>query len=167
VPIAIGSAALLNASGPWAITMLVLCLVTLLSSVLGVVYRRDGARAFWLGFSVFGWGTYLQSAFTNSNDDYNYHYGHYVVRSGLSLPVRDDPGRVYSVRDLSRQLCDHLLSLRKAAPKSVGEKIHVLWGSSYYPASITEKGDGKFKVRYDGDVNGSYDEWVGYGRMLI
>src|SRR3954449_13576132 len=49
-------AALKNASDAWAGALLLLTLLLLASAVFGVVYRREGRRAFWLGFAAFGWG---------------------------------------------------------------------------------------------------------------
>jgi hypothetical protein len=51
-----GLAALRNASPTWAGTMLLLTLGLLAVAVLGVIYRRDERRAWWLGFALFGWG---------------------------------------------------------------------------------------------------------------
>ena len=36
--------------------MLLLTLGLLAVAVLGVVYRREERRAWWLGFALFGWG---------------------------------------------------------------------------------------------------------------
>lgn len=50
----------------------------------------------------------------------------------------------------------------------VGDKIQVLWGSKYYPSSVTEIGSndkaGKYKINYDG-WSSSSDEWVGTDRI--
>jgi hypothetical protein len=52
----LGLAALRNASPTWAGSMLLLTLGLLAVAVLGVVYRREERRAWWLGFALFGWG---------------------------------------------------------------------------------------------------------------
>jgi hypothetical protein len=60
--IALGLAALRNATETWAgATFLVTCAVLCLA-IVGVVCRRDAERAWWLGFALFGWG-YLCLAF--------------------------------------------------------------------------------------------------------
>ncbi len=33
--------------------------VMLLATILGIIYRSGSARAFWIGFAVFGWGYYV------------------------------------------------------------------------------------------------------------
>src|SRR5262245_46171736 len=54
--VAVGIAALRNSSEMWAGVMLLATLGMLASSILGIVYRTDGRRAWWLGFALFGWG---------------------------------------------------------------------------------------------------------------
>jgi hypothetical protein len=51
----------------------------------------------------------------------------------------------------------------------VGEKIHVQWGggSYYYPCSVLEIKDDTYKIRYDSDPQGTYDEWVGTDRIKL
>src|SRR4051794_21863807 len=52
----IGIAALRDASETWAGIVLLLTLGLLVVSILGVIYRNGGRRAWWLGFGIFGWG---------------------------------------------------------------------------------------------------------------
>src|SRR4051794_34921237 len=54
--IGVGIAALRDASEPWAGIVLLLTLGLLGVSILGVVYRREARRAWWVGFALFGWG---------------------------------------------------------------------------------------------------------------
>ncbi len=51
----------------------------------------------------------------------------------------------------------------------MGEKVQVQWGGqwTYYPSSILEIKDDKFKIRYDSDPQGASDEWVGIGRIKL
>ncbi len=53
--VALAGAALLNASTWWSGAMYNLTLLVLLISVLGSIFRRGPAQAFWLGFAIFGW----------------------------------------------------------------------------------------------------------------
>jgi hypothetical protein len=46
----------------------------------------------------------------------------------------------------------------------VGDKIKVEWNSTWYPSTILQVGDGKYKIHYDGWAS-SYDEWVTPARM--
>lgn len=53
--VALGCAALLNASQWWASGMFALTIALLLAAILGSVFRRGRSRAFWLGFAICGW----------------------------------------------------------------------------------------------------------------
>jgi hypothetical protein len=53
---AVGLAALKNATETWAGAMLLLTCGTLALAVVGAIYRKGVQRAWWLGFSLFGWG---------------------------------------------------------------------------------------------------------------
>jgi hypothetical protein len=55
---ALGLVALRNASALWANATFTATLTLLLCAVLGLILRRHHARAFWLGFALFGW-TYV------------------------------------------------------------------------------------------------------------
>ena len=61
--VAVGSAALRNSSAAWAGGMLLATLGMLGMSILGVIYRSGGERAWWLGCALFGSG-YLALAFS-------------------------------------------------------------------------------------------------------
>ena len=53
--IALGLVALRHASGAWTAALLAIAQFVLAAAILLVVFRRGAARAFWLGFAVFGW----------------------------------------------------------------------------------------------------------------
>jgi hypothetical protein len=59
--VALGFASLLSASDAWDSGMLATILLTLLASILLAVHRRDHARAYWLGFALFGWAYFMVS----------------------------------------------------------------------------------------------------------
>lgn len=162
IPIAIGLAAIASPSAFWEGAVFVLTLLVLFAAILGVIYRKGGERASWLGFSLFGWGFFLLCS------DVSFEF-----RSSSRAPSRyywnageesDHP-----VRALTRSLVDLLPLNRKFGPKSVGEKVQVQWGGqwTYYPSSILEIKDDKFKIRYDSDPQGASDEWVGIGRIKL
>jgi hypothetical protein len=54
--LSIGIGALRLASAAWAGAMTLATPCALVWAILGVAYRRQGKRAFWLGFALFGWG---------------------------------------------------------------------------------------------------------------
>src|SRR5690348_358666 len=54
--VAVGFAALREASDPWDSGVFTLALAILLVSILLAVHRTESRRAFWLGFALFGWG---------------------------------------------------------------------------------------------------------------
>ena len=53
---AVGLAAWRNADETWAGVMMLLTCGVLALAVVGAFYREGARRAWWLGFSVFGWG---------------------------------------------------------------------------------------------------------------
>ena len=53
--VSLGIAALVNAGPLWQGIMWGVALYALTAAILLVVYRRDQSRAFWLGFTLFGW----------------------------------------------------------------------------------------------------------------
>jgi hypothetical protein len=53
---ALALASLRLSSRVWAGSVLMLTLTILSCAILGVVYRRGAQRAFWLGFTLLGWG---------------------------------------------------------------------------------------------------------------
>lgn len=57
--IALWCAALRQSSKLWASALFTLTVGVLFIALLGAVYDRAGRRAFWLGFSLFGWGYHL------------------------------------------------------------------------------------------------------------
>jgi hypothetical protein len=59
--VALGLAALRNASETWAGVMFLLTCGVLSLAIVGVICREDGERAWWLGFALFGWGYLLLS----------------------------------------------------------------------------------------------------------
>lgn len=52
----VGLASLRDTSEFWSGILLSITLLLLGFAIAGVAYRREGQRAFWLGFAVFGWG---------------------------------------------------------------------------------------------------------------
>jgi hypothetical protein len=62
-----------------------------------------------------------------------------VTRPATSLPTR--PGR------------------RLVEAEPAGEKVDVLWGSRWFPATVLERKDGKAFIKYDG-WNEHFNEWV-------
>jgi uncharacterized membrane protein len=62
VVVAVGTAALLTASALSASLVFTLTLCVFLTAILGMTYRRGAARAFWVGFVLFG-GSYLIASF--------------------------------------------------------------------------------------------------------
>ena len=162
IPIAIGMAAIASPSAFWEGTVFVLTLFLLFAAILGVIHRKGEDRAFWLGFSLFGWGFFLLCS------DVSFEF-----RSSSLAPSRyywnegEEPD--HPVRALTRSLVNLLALNRRFGPRSVGEKVQVQWGgpASYYPSSILETKDGKYKIRYASDPQGAFDEWVGIERLKL
>jgi hypothetical protein len=165
VPIAIGVCAITNPSAFWEGTVFVLTLILLFTAIVGVLYRSGSARAFWIGFSVFGWGCLLLSSGISlefrSVGRQATSYSTYYWNNG---DEQDQP-----IHALLKSLVDFLELDRRIRPRAVGEKIRVQWGSpgNYYPSSVLEIKDGQYKIRYDSDAAGSFDEWVGMNRIKL
>ncbi len=163
VPIAVGLAAVTNPTPFWEASIFALTLLMLFAAIVAAIYRTKGARAFCLGFSVFGWGIYLLCS------GVSFEFGSSSRYQNISpfWPDIEDDGP--PLRDLIKNLIDYLQFYRATVPRSVGEKIQVQWGnpSTYYPSSVLEIKDNKYKIRYDSDPQGIYDEWVGAGRIKL
>jgi len=59
--IAVVTAALTDGSPRWAALIALTSVFALLASLLGVIYRREELRSFWVGFALFGWTFLLLS----------------------------------------------------------------------------------------------------------
>ena len=133
VPIAVGLAAIANPSAFWEGTIFLLTLILLFAAIIGVAYRKGVNRAFWLGFSLFGWGFYALCS------DVSFEF-----RSSSRAPSRyywnNAEGHDHPVRAFTQSLVDFLRPSRRFGPRSVGEKVQVRWGagSYYYPSSVLE-----------------------------
>jgi hypothetical protein len=163
VPLAVGLTAMTNPTPFWEGSVFAVTHCLLFTAIIAAIYRTKGARAFWLGFAVFGWGFYLLCT------DVVFEL-HSTRHSQNVLPYwpnygEEDP----PLRAFTKSLVDILQLHRRIAPKTVGEKIQVQWGgpSSYYPSSVLEIKDNLYKIRYDSDPQGTYDEWVGTGRIKL
>lgn len=47
---------------------------------------------------------------------------------------------------------------------AVGDPVKVKWKGTWYPASVLESRNGRYKIHYDG-YDSSWDEWVGGDRI--
>jgi hypothetical protein len=165
VPIAFGLAALANPSAFWEGTIFALTMLLLFAAIVGVIYRNGGDRAFWLGFSVFGWGFYLLCSNISFEFRPSGQFG--TMYSPVYWGNGEEAER--PVRALTKSLIDYLPFNRRVRPTTVGEKIQVQWGnpSSYYPSSVLEIKADQYKIRYDSDRQGTFDEWVGIARIKL
>ena len=59
---AIAFASILNLESTWSMAIPTLSFALLLSAILALVYSEASERAFWFGFTLFGWG-YFMTAF--------------------------------------------------------------------------------------------------------
>jgi hypothetical protein len=163
VPLAVGLAAIANPTPFWEASIFALTLLMLFTAVVAAIYRTNGARAFWLGFSLFGWGFYALS----SGDSFVFHSrARYPNYSTFWSDFEDDGP---PLRSFTKYLVDHLQLYRATVPKSPGEKVQVQWGGAlnYYPSSVLEIKNNLYKIRYDSDPQGAFDEWVGAARIRL
>ncbi len=160
LPIAVGMTALASPSAFWEGTIFALTILLLFSAIIGVCYRREASRAFWVGFSVFGWGFFLLSSDVDLSVRSGAPFQFSIFGSGADN--QDKP-----LTALVKNLVDTLQLNRRNFPKSVGEKVQVQWGSGsyYYPSTVSAIKENQYKIRYDSDTAGTYDEWVGLERI--
>ena len=135
-------------------------LLTLFTAIVGVLYRRGAGRAFWVGFALFGWGLFLLASDIS-------------IEIGSSASIQN--GRFWSseterekpVSALVRSLVDFLQLNRTSFPRSTGDKVQVLWGNpgTYFPCTVLQINGNQFRIRYDSDPQGTWDEWVGTPRI--
>lgn len=59
VLVALGLAALVNATDFWVRVSVTLAVLVLLSAIARALYSSDNRRAFWSGFAIFGWGYFV------------------------------------------------------------------------------------------------------------
>jgi hypothetical protein len=76
---AIGMAAVRNCSPVWSGAMLSITYFTMTCSLLGVAFRRDARRVYWIGFATLGW-VYLLLSFVPS---LRLNVGHFFVGPNL------------------------------------------------------------------------------------
>jgi len=57
--VAVACVAVMNASLLWATVIHTASVLVLFMSLVAIVYRRGPARAFWVGFAIFGWGYFV------------------------------------------------------------------------------------------------------------
>jgi hypothetical protein len=92
------------------------------------------------------------------------------MRAGASVQFSFGTGAEQDdvpVTALVRNLVDTLQINRGTFPRSVGEKVQVQWGSGsyYYPSTVSEIKENQYRIRYENDPQGRWDEWVGIGRI--
>ena len=123
----------------------------LFTAAVAAIYRTNAARAFWLGFSLFGWGFYVLSSGVSFESRSHTRYPNY---STIWSDFEDDGP---PLRSFTKYLVDHLQLYRATVPKSPGEKVQVQWGGAlnYYPSSVLEIKNNLYKIRYDSDPQGA------------
>jgi hypothetical protein len=163
VPLAIGLTAIANPTPFWEICIFGFALFVLFTAVLGAIYRTGGTRAFWLGFALFGWGFLLLCAgLPFDHNPLNRAPNPYQF---FNYSDPDDP----PLRSFTKAVVEVLQLDRRTGPRSVGEKVQVQWGgaNTYYPSSVLEIKNNMFRIRYDSDPQGAFDEWVGANRLRL
>jgi hypothetical protein len=120
VPVAVGFAALANPTAFWEGAIFLFTMVVMFAAVLGVCYRREAERAFWVGFSLFGWGLFLVS----SDLKHSIRPGADMWSSFGTASEHDQMRFTAFVRNV----VDMLQLNRNTVPKSIGEKVQVQWG---------------------------------------
>jgi hypothetical protein len=151
---AVGLAGLRSGSDLWASLLESLALLAVLIATLGAAFRRGEARAFWAGFALAS-GAYLYVA-----------SGRWLGESAPGTyaltpysPIAEDRRSL-----ITDKLLDLLYRYARDERLTVGKKVQVKWGGSYWACSILEAKDGRFLIHYE-NHSPSFDEWVGLDRI--
>ena len=137
--IAIGFAALHTASAFWALGLLTVEYVLLVSSLLGIYFRAGRERAGWVGFAFFGWGFILLSMGPLALGEYG---APYASNNG---PDQEEVRPILTPLEMTRQCLDLLALNRRPVPHLVGDTIQVRWRGLHYPAKVLDRAG--FQVR--------------------
>jgi hypothetical protein len=132
---AVALAALRSGSDLWLSGVYTTALGVLGFATLGAVLRRGPARAYWVGFAIFGWG-YLALA----------------------------NGAETRQRLLTTHLLDEIRQLMIRTPRAAGERFMVEREGQYVPAKVLEIKASQYKVNFDGWTS-YHDEWVDLSRI--
>jgi hypothetical protein len=154
---AIGAAALSSGSESWSSAVHTLSLAALGFAIVGAMLRRGRARAFWLGFALFGCG---------------YSYFAYDFEDGARAPYalrqfRTADSATPRPRLASSLLLDLLYDhVSKPVLPAVGSDIQVQWGGphTFYPAAVTKLDAGRVQILWKGYAAGQ-EEWVATSRI--
>jgi cbb3-type cytochrome oxidase subunit 3 len=192
--IAVCLAALAGATDLWAGAAWTLVLVLLFVAIVGVLYSRDGRRAFWCGMAIFGWGylacglapnTVRRPVLTSSVLRYLYpkvsrieqptFEGAVVVwyRSDGTILV---DGRAVTSEQLDAELLKHVPQPMKEEAYGgglrslAGAEFAVFYDRGIEPSAAIEPMNRlRFRVVAGGQTTRfpSYDDFAGVGRSLI
>ena len=121
---ACGCAALARPSRFWAGAATLVMLGGLAASLLGAAFRRGQARAFWVGFALFGWGFFLLNA-TGWFDPDRRPLPTDRAADYLALRFLFKPDDIMSVDDWSQFVAFRDLSLRPVV--TAGLSILAAW----------------------------------------
>jgi hypothetical protein len=154
---AMSAAALSAESEVWSSAIYSLALTTVGFAVVGAMLHRGPARAFWMGFALFG-GMYAYLAF--DGDIWTNGIG------GLRRWASSD-GTAPRPRLVTDVLLDTLYqyAARSTLP-AVGDQVQVQWGNprSYYTADVTKLDGSRVQILWSGYVKGQ-EEWVAASRV--
>jgi hypothetical protein len=123
----IGMAALLHATAGWAVALAITITLLLFVAVLGAYFRKGSARAFWIGFLLFGWS--------------------YVALSSVETGFMD---QLTNPRQETKRLLLWLNLTKTYLPVAVGQRVEVIYEGAHSPARVTDShGNGSFEVVYE------------------
>jgi len=133
-----------GASAAHSVFLALICL-----SVVGALVTRDGRRAFWIGFALFGWCYWFVEYKASPTQQYPYvaYYGFY---GGSQAP---QPTGLITTELLT------LIEENLSPNRTVGSQVVAQWrGGGYYPGTITQAdGSGSYLVAW---TDGSAPQWT-------
>jgi hypothetical protein len=149
---AVAFASLRLVSELWASAVYTGTFALLFIATLGAIFQRGPARAFCVGFVLFGWG-YLQISLDLS---LYYHINQFAYQKDIRPPL------------LTTKLLDYLYEkAAKTVPYGPGSSVQVVGrAGSFLPAKLLEAKDGKYKVQIS-EIDPNSFEWVPASRIRV
>lgn len=91
-----------------------------------------------------------------------------LQRVGLLLESSVEDEDLRPRLDHTYEVADLCVNAEAISSCAIGDAVQVLWGGSWYPATILAGPDeqGQCQIHYDG-YDSSWDEWVGHHRMEV
>jgi hypothetical protein len=142
----------------WATSLIyTICVTALLLATVAAIFARGERRLFWTGFAVLGWGYWALAFDASPQIAAGGQFRSYPVSLGESVLARySNAAPARSLSFVSSDLLD-LLERYVTPSKRIGARALVLWGNSYWAATIMDADGTNYLVQWD---DGSSPSWT-------